>query len=58
MQIETQEEYIEARIQLDAANKKIDAAPATAKPVFQGIAELHAAVGSYERRHGLPALKR
>lgn len=49
----TEQEYLEARRSLDAFNKAIDDAPITAKPVFKGIAELHAAVTKYERQHGL-----
>jgi hypothetical protein len=45
------EEYVEARRQLDELNKAIDDAPMSAKPVFQGIAELHSKVTEYERQH-------
>lgn len=34
---------------LDELNARIEAAPITAKPVFQGIAELHAAIAAAER---------
>lgn len=47
----TYQEYLNAKAELDDLNRRIDEAPATAKPVFQGIIELHAAVMKYERDH-------
>lgn len=49
----TTAEYREARAELDRLNKAINDAPATAKPVFKGIVELHADVTRYEREHGI-----
>lgn len=47
----TEAEYKEARALLDRLNKEIDDAPASRKPVFTGIAELHIMVMKYERKH-------
>lgn len=51
MQITNEAEYRAAKAELDQMNKAIDDAPSRAKPVFVGIAELHAAVTRYERQH-------
>jgi hypothetical protein len=45
----TEQEYRDARRELRRLNRMIDDAPMTAKPVFRGICELHAAVADYER---------
>jgi hypothetical protein len=45
----TEQEYRNARRELRRLNRMIDKAPMTAKPVFRGICELHAAVADYER---------
>jgi len=42
--------YEAAKRVLDHLNARIDAAPATAKPVFDGIAELHTAIAKAEGR--------
>jgi hypothetical protein len=41
-------DYVEARRLLDDLNRRIDAAPSAAKPVFQGIAWLHNLVCKHE----------
>jgi hypothetical protein len=45
----TEQEYLNAKRELRRLNRLIDEAPMTAKPVFSGICELHAAVADYER---------
>jgi hypothetical protein len=45
----SEQEYRDARRELRRLNRMIDEAPMTAKPVFRGICELHAAVADYER---------
>jgi len=49
----TKTDYREDRKLLDDLNRRIDEAPSHAKPVFQGIATLHARVHQYERKNGL-----
>jgi hypothetical protein len=49
----TEQDYQEDRKLLDELNRRIDDAPSTAKPVFQGICGLHARVHRYERKHGI-----
>lgn len=43
------DDYVEARELLDDLNRRIDEAPASAKPVFRGIVWLHGAVHAHER---------
>jgi len=49
----TEKDYREERKLLDELNRRIDEAPSNAKPVFQGIASLHARVHRYERKNGM-----
>lgn len=47
----TEEDYRCDRDLLDELNRRIDEAPANAKPVFQGIVTLHDRVHRYEKRN-------
>lgn len=49
----TEEDYLEDRKLLDDLNRRIDEAPSTAKPVFQGVVGLHDRVHRYERENGI-----
>jgi hypothetical protein len=47
--IRSEQEYRSKRALLDDLNRRIDQAP-SAKPVFRGIAKLHAEVTKYEMK--------